>query len=47
MHVKEKTRHAFHGIGHTTYIAYARKAFFDKKPVKKTKNIKAKTREQK
>ena len=37
-----KTRHAFHGIGHTTYIAYARKAFFDKKSVKKTKNIKAK-----
>jgi tRNA (adenine57-N1/adenine58-N1)-methyltransferase len=37
-----KTRHAFHGIGHTTYIAYARKAFFDKKPVKKTKNTKTK-----
>jgi tRNA (adenine57-N1/adenine58-N1)-methyltransferase len=26
-----KTRHSFYGIGHTTYIAYARKAFFDRK----------------
>lgn len=26
-----KTRHSFYGIGHTTYVAYARKAFFDRK----------------
>jgi tRNA (adenine57-N1/adenine58-N1)-methyltransferase len=26
-----KTRHSFYGIGHTTYLAYARKAFFDRK----------------
>jgi tRNA (adenine57-N1/adenine58-N1)-methyltransferase catalytic subunit len=26
-----KTRHSFYGIGHTTYIAFARKAFFDRK----------------
>ena len=34
-----KTRHSFHGIGHTTYLAYARKAFFErnKKKVKKRK----------
>lgn len=25
-----KTRHSFQGIGHTTYICYARKAFFEK-----------------
>ncbi len=31
-----KTRHAFHGIGHTTYLCFGRKAFFDEKP-KKTK----------
>jgi len=34
-----KTRHSFQGIGHTTYLCFARKAFFDrdaKKPVKKT-----------
>jgi tRNA (adenine57-N1/adenine58-N1)-methyltransferase len=23
-----KTRHSFQGIGHTTYLCYARKAFF-------------------
>ncbi len=28
-----KTRHSFFGIGHTTYLAFARKAFFDRKPV--------------
>jgi tRNA (adenine57-N1/adenine58-N1)-methyltransferase len=37
-----KTRHSFRGIGHTTYLAYARKSFFDKKPTKKSKNTKAK-----
>ncbi|NDB32829.1 MAG: methyltransferase domain-containing protein [Nitrososphaeria archaeon] len=31
-----KTRHSFYGIGHTTYIAFARKAFFDRKPKKET-----------
>ena len=30
-----KTRHSFRGIGHTTYIAIARKVFFDKKLTKK------------
>jgi len=25
-----KTRHSFQGIGHTTYLAYARKAFFER-----------------
>jgi len=25
-----KTRHSFQGIGHTTYLCYARKAFFDR-----------------
>lgn len=29
-----KTRHSFFGIGHTTYLAYARKAFFDRKTKK-------------
>ena len=28
-----KTRHSFHGIGHTAYLCYARKAFFDEKPI--------------
>jgi tRNA (adenine57-N1/adenine58-N1)-methyltransferase len=37
-----KTRHSFRGIGHTTYLAYARKAFFDKKPAKKSGNVKTK-----
>ena len=36
-----KTRHSFQGIGHTTYLCFARKAFFDrdsKKPkMRKTK----------
>jgi tRNA (adenine57-N1/adenine58-N1)-methyltransferase len=34
-----KTRHSFQGIGHTTYLCFARKAFFDrdsKKPKPKT-----------
>lgn len=30
-----KTRHSFQGIGHTTYLCFARKAFFEKKPKKK------------
>ena len=38
-----KTRHSFRGIGHTTYLAYARKSFFDKKPTKKSRNVRTKT----
>jgi len=38
-----KTRHSFRGIGHTTYLAYARKSFFDKKPTKKSRTVKTKT----
>ena len=30
-----KTRHSYRGIGHTTYIAIARKVFFDKDRIKK------------
>ena len=30
-----KTRHSYRGIGHTTYIAIARKVFFDKGSIKK------------
>jgi len=37
-----KTRHSFQGIGHTTYLCFARKAFFDrgskKKPAPKSKS---------
>ncbi len=36
-----KTRHSFQGIGHTTYLCIARKAFFDRKPTRK-KKLKAK-----
>ena len=36
-----KTRHSFQGIGHTTYLCFARKAFFGRK--KKQKHTKAKT----
>ena len=32
-----KTRHSFYGIGHTTYVAFARKAFFDRKGKKESK----------
>ena len=32
-----KTRHSFQGIGHTTYLCYARKAFFDREKPKKRK----------
>jgi len=35
-----KTRHSFQGIGHTTYLAYARKAFFARGKLKKTTNTK-------
>jgi tRNA (adenine57-N1/adenine58-N1)-methyltransferase len=31
-----KTRHSFRGIGHTTYLAFARKAFYDRKEKKET-----------
>jgi tRNA (adenine57-N1/adenine58-N1)-methyltransferase len=36
-----KTRHSFQGIGHTTYLCYARKVFFgrESKKLKSTKNI--------
>ena len=30
-----KTRHSFRGVGHTTYLAIARKVFFDKNKTKK------------
>ena len=35
-----KTRHSFQGVGHTTYLCFARKAFFDKSPKKGTKKTK-------
>lgn len=45
-----KTRHSFQGIGHTTYLCFARKAFFDRgskstktKTEKTIKSIKTKT----
>ena len=41
-----KTRHSFQGIGHTTYLCFARKAFFDrgsKKSKSKSKTIEKKT----
>ena len=40
-----KTRHSFQGIGHTTYLCFARKAFFDRGS-KKSKS-KSKTNEKK
>ncbi len=51
-----KTRHSFQGIGHTTYLCFARKAFFDResrqipkktssvKVVKKTPSVKKSTK---
>lgn len=39
-----KTRHSFQGIGHTTYLAYARKAFFQRSKIRKT-NSKTKSPE--
>lgn len=38
-----KTRHSFQGIGHTTYLAYARKAFFKRGKLRKVSNNKSKT----
>ncbi|MDX1441782.1 MAG: tRNA methyltransferase, partial [Nitrosopumilaceae archaeon] len=40
-----KTRHSFQGIGHTTYLCFARKAFFDRdsKSEKKSSKSKSKT----
>ncbi|NIM25966.1 MAG: methyltransferase domain-containing protein [Nitrosopumilaceae archaeon] len=40
-----KTRHSFQGIGHTTYLCFARKAFFDResKSEKKSSKTKPKT----
>ena len=32
-----KTRHSFQGVGHTTYLCFARKAFFEKLTKKRTK----------
>src|SRR3990172_7798665 len=41
-----KTRHSFQGIGHTTYLAYARKVFFEREKLRRTisKNDKSKTK---
>ena len=33
-----KTRHSFQGIGHTTYLCFARKAFFDRESRKNPKD---------
>ena len=38
-----KTRHSFQGIGHTTYLCYARKAFFDRTSKSSTKKTAKKT----
>lgn len=38
-----KTRHSFQGIGHTTYLCYARKAFFARESKKTTKSKTKKT----
>ncbi len=38
-----KTRHSFQGIGHTTYLCYARKAFFGRESKKTTKSKTKKT----
>jgi len=38
-----KTRHSFQGIGHTTYLCFARKAFFGKRTKKVTKSKTTKT----
>ena len=35
-----KTRHSFQGIGHTTYLCFARKAFFDRGSRKISKKVK-------
>ena len=36
-----KTRHSFYGIGHTTYVAFARKVFYDAKSKKLLKEQKS------
>lgn len=38
-----KTRHSFQGIGHTTYLCYARKAFFGREAKQSTKSKTVKT----
>lgn len=38
-----KTRHSFQGIGHTTYLCFARKAFFERSSKKPTKKSDTKT----
>ena len=38
-----KTRHSFQGIGHTTYLCFARKAFFDRGTKKPSKSKTRKT----
>jgi tRNA (adenine57-N1/adenine58-N1)-methyltransferase len=38
-----KTRHSFQGIGHTTYLCFARKAFFGRTAKTTAKTTKAKT----
>ena len=35
-----KTRHSFQGIGHTTYLCFARKAFFGRESRKSTETLK-------
>ncbi|HJJ23381.1 MAG TPA: tRNA (adenine-N1)-methyltransferase [Nitrosopumilus sp.] len=35
-----KTRHSFEGIGHTTYLCFARKAFFDRESRKTPEKLK-------
>ncbi len=35
-----RTRHSFQGIGHTTYLCFARKAFFDRSSRKISKKVK-------
>ena len=39
---ERKTRHSFQGIGHTTYLCFARKVFFDRKSKKTSKKSKTK-----
>jgi len=38
-----RTRHSFQGIGHTTYLCFARKAFFDRDTKKASKSKTTKT----
>jgi len=38
-----KTRHSFQGIGHTTYLCFARKAFFGRETKKPSKSKTTKT----